>query len=148
MIGFSSDLLVDVAKAADPQRAAAARRRLETLAASGAPRFDGLLASPATEQFRAPLTASRSPVPNGNDLQTKTARRQGNDGDAYRALGAVLLQKAFESIIPASSSTGASKSASAVWKSMLAQQLADVASVSVFPSRDASRQTAAKRASS
>lgn len=146
MFGTSSDLLVDVARAADPQREAAARRRLDSLAPSS--RFGSLLVAPASQQPRIHKAVGETPRLNKDALPAKTAHGHKRDGDAYGALGALLLQKAFESIIPASSSTGASKSASAVWKSMLARQLADVASSSVFPARAASRETGAERISS
>ncbi len=133
VIGSSGDILAEVAAAADPVRSQAARRRLESLADSAQPGFSGLVAAQGPRIQSAPPAAY--PAPQTGFSNPLAAKGNGQSANPYRSLGALLLQKAFETMIPATQAQGASRSASAVWASMLARQLADASAERVFPAQ-------------
>ncbi len=130
MGGFSSDIISEVVAAADPGRAEAARRRLASLAAPAPTDFASLVL-PTPAQSRDPVPASSTRRVDHRKWK-QPAARETPLALAYRSLGAVLLQKAFEAMTPAASSDGASRSASTIWKSMLAQQFAESVSTTMF----------------
>lgn len=152
MQASSVDIISEVAAAADPARAAAARRRLEAMSNSGNDHF-ALLVAASSRAVDKPVAAQ---APTAFDAtRRKVASRLQENADpvasAYRALGGVLLQKTFETMMPKLAGlSAASASASSIWSSMLAQQLAESASGSIFHlSRDpasavSSRAAAAK----
>lgn len=121
----------DVAAAADLRRAEAARRRLGSLAGFDKTQFRNLIDTTAgPTQYRSGKESSPTLAARKSSSQ---APAEGPVDAAYRALGAVLLQKAFEKMLPDQSGIVASKgAASSIWKSMLAQQLADSVATSVF----------------
>ena len=126
-----SDLVLDVARAADPQKADAAAARLRQMAAGAAASgFPALLdAAPAagkSDVLPAGITnmLSRSPRP---------AVGAGRKLDAYQALGRLVLQQAIEQMLPASSSSVYGEGfAGSVWRSMLAEHMAAALAPSVF----------------
>lgn len=126
-----SGIISDVAAAADPRRAEAARRRLGSLAGFDKTQFRNLIGTGAgPTQY---LSGKESSPTLAARKSSSQAPAEDPVGAAYRALGAVLLQKTFESMLPDQSGIVASKgAASSMWKSMLAQQLADSVSTSVF----------------
>jgi peptidoglycan hydrolase FlgJ len=123
-INPGGDLLNDALLAAEPQRAKAAEERLARLAAEGGIEsipFDSLLASPAPAE-NAPLTSFMPPRMGNSGLFSV---KQGN---AYRQFEVTVLKTMFEEMLPqkASAVYGAGFAGS-VWKSMLAQSMAEVA---------------------
>ena len=146
MLALSGDIISEVAAAADPQRALAARRRLESFASQDAGEFAKLV-DPGDRHIPRPATGAAPTVAQG---VKKALARQDESSDpsamAYRALGGVLLQKTFETLMPKlGAAMGSKSSASAVWSSMLAQQLADCVSASVFRGSHAGANAAASR---
>jgi peptidoglycan hydrolase FlgJ len=123
-ISPGADLLNDALLAAEPQRAKAAEERLVRLAAEGGVEsipFDSLLAEPGTAE-NAPLT-SFSPPRMGNSglLSVK-------QGNAYRQFEVTVLKTMFEEMLPQkANAVFGSGFAGSVWKSMLAQSMAEVA---------------------
>ncbi len=116
-----SDIVLDVARAADPARLREAARRLgaEATASAGAD-FGAAMqgareAAPAPASARETLAALSTPSPH------PTAATPAETPQAYRDLEAFFLRTAFDTMLPASSRTGAG---SGVWKSMLADALA------------------------
>lgn len=131
---FSGDLISEVAAAADPTRAAAARRRLEALSNDDGGHFASLV-DPSLRPASKPI-AARTPSAFTPPHRSAAARGRGSVdpvASAYQALGGMLLQKTFETMMPKlAGSSGSNGSASSIWSSMLAQQLADSVSASVF----------------
>lgn len=141
MIAISSDIIADVAAAADPQRARAALRRLESLAAPATHNFASLVHSSAPPRRDRQVIAPAQVRPG---RETPTTRGQAGEDPAaaaYRALGGVLLQKMFETMLPNLGTEAGRTAAASMWKSMLAQQLADSVSASIFPSSIAPTKT-------
>jgi peptidoglycan hydrolase FlgJ len=130
-----SDIVLGVANAADPQklRAAAAQlaRASDTMAASAG--------DPATPETDLPQPASWSPVPNALpafDPQTLAAALQPATAtqnaaakktpEAYKKFEAFLVQTFVESMLPSDApEIFGSGTAGSVWKSMLAEHLAN-----------------------
>jgi peptidoglycan hydrolase FlgJ len=129
-----SDLVLDVARAADPKRVEAAARRLQGIAGDAdATSFAALLQPLQNSASSAkPPTARTNPSVawSAPSAQTKPTA---DPIDPYRALGTLVLQKAVENMLPSKSSTvfGAG-TAGAVWKSALAEQMANAMSAAVF----------------
>ena len=117
-MAISSDIVAEVVAAADPRRAANVRRRLESLSASDGGGFSQLVAPPQKPIGRYAVEMPVAAPPPASM--------------AYRALGGVLLQKTFETMLPDLGGIGAKTSAASMWKSMLAQKLADTVSPSLF----------------
>ncbi len=119
-INPGSDLISDALLAADPERAKAAAERLARLSAKDGQDGD---AAPA---FQAAL-ASQSAAPT---IAVAARPRQGTpkSGSPYQQFEVTVLKSLFELMLPqkATSSFG-SGLAGDVWRSMLAQSLADVA---------------------
>lgn len=135
MAAFSSDIISNVVAAADPRRADAARQKLAASAASAPTEFETLV-QPAQKEARNAAVATPSARVD-RPLAKRPVAGESPVSFAYRSLGAMLLQKAFETMTPTSSSDGASRSAMSVWKSMLAQQFAESASATMFRLPDA-----------
>jgi len=134
VLAISGDIISEVAAAADPIRAAAARRRLEALSNDSVGHFASLV-EPSQRPLSKPL-AAHAPATVTPPPRSVSPRRQGSAdpvASAYQALGGVLLQKTFEAMMPKLAGlSGANSSASSIWSSMLAQQLAESVSASVF----------------
>lgn len=123
-----SDLLLDVARAADPTTSAAAAERLAKIASQGGkddPAFSEVLseigpppAKPAREMEQAVI----SPVMPRFETPVDPAKK------AYQGLEALLLQNVVATMLPDSSEIFGEGSAGAIWRSMLAEELgADLA---------------------
>lgn len=121
-----SDFVSNAATAARPQRMVAARRRVAS--APDTNEFGNLISTNSR--------ALRSPSNKTSPANQKTSTQSSAEdptGAAYRGLGAVLLQKTLEAMIPDQGGIVASRgAASSAWKSMLAQQLAESISAAVF----------------
>ncbi len=128
-----TDIVLDVARAADPRRADAAARRLRDIAGdAGAPEFASLLQSSGAVPASAPTTTAAVQAPAIGAYRSTTRAPAQN---AYQALGSLLLQKAVEEMMPdASSAAFGSGLAGSYWKSFLAEHMAKALSTSVFRS--------------
>ncbi len=118
-----SDLLLDVARAADPSTAAAAAARLAKAAAESGGSdvgfseiLNGVGAPPPSPLSAAGQVAGAAVVPRRSapiDAGTK----------AYQGLEALLLQNLVETMLPESSDLFGEGSAGMMWRSMLAREL-------------------------
>ena len=148
-ISPASDIVLDVARAADPQRLQAAAKRLESIAVgdTGAD-FSAAL---RTSAIAAPPRAFSS---GASSLAMRTGGLAAGHGagtlDPYQSLGGLVLQQAIEKMMPAPSQTmfgvGAGGS---FWKSALAEHLANALAASVFkipPGDGSARHTALQAA--
>jgi hypothetical protein len=117
-----SDLLLDVARAADPAKSSAATQRLARIAADGLPEdedFTEVLDGVATPTAAAPpQQASLSALTADNVAAPTDAEAQ-----AYRGIAALLLQNLVENILPDSEEFFGAEAGASVWKSMLAEEL-------------------------
>jgi peptidoglycan hydrolase FlgJ len=125
-----SDIVLDVARAADPKRAAAAARRLQDIAGeTQAMSFAALLPQDPTHSSMPVADASSHAAA----LSTPPAARPLQNRDPYSALGGLVLQKAIENMLPSGSAATFGKGAAgAIWKSALAEQMTNAISASVF----------------
>jgi len=131
-MAISSDIVAEVVAAADPRRAANVRRRLESLSASDGGGFSQLVAPPQKPIGRYAVEMPVAAPPRANQLVKPLSPGEAPASMAYRALGGVLLQKTFETMLPDLGGIGAKTSAASMWKSMLAQQFAESASATMF----------------
>ena len=123
-VKLPSDLLVDVMQRADPTRKQAAVARLQTAAAQGS-EFAREIDRVAPSQSAAPrhplTTLVSTPVP------VTAGRRPEGQVSSYRGFEKMVLRNLFESLLPSEKSgvfgTGPS---AGVWRSMAAEQLANV----------------------
>lgn len=133
-----SDIVLDVARAADPVCSVAATERLEQLAPSAQPGDAdfadvlGSLQQPAAGQVGALATSAALPPDAGalrTQLEFTSAHLPGNiapvdpQTKAYRGLQALVLQNLVQNILPSDEAFFGSGTAGMIWKSMLADQL-------------------------
>lgn len=122
-----SDLLLDVAKAADPVASAAAAERLAKLAAQGGDMDAGF--SQVLEGVGGPQV---KPGAAADAAAARVNFRPSSPVDpkqkAYQGLEALLLQNLVETMLPKDSDLFGEGSAGMIWRSMLARELgADIA---------------------
>jgi peptidoglycan hydrolase FlgJ len=126
-----SDLIVDVAKAADPQsyraavdklaRADAASGDYDLAAAAVAAAADAKSPAAATPPMNTPVTGASLPAASGPHPPTKAQK-----ANAYSKLEAYFLQTFVEAMLPKDSEAlFGSGVAGNIWKSMLAEHLAN-----------------------
>ena len=122
-----SDILLDVASAADPVKLRAATARLAKLAADPAASDDGFrkaLAAarphPTPPRARASPRASALPPTGGPTL----TRPMTHSKDVYQKFEAVLLQNFVESMLPKDDDAFGDKNTAGAYRSMMAEQLA------------------------
>ncbi len=125
-----TDIVIDVAQAADPQRLAAARQRLldrSAFVSSQAGNFEGLAAKSYAETANASVSVfnNATPIParyqNGNALRATT-----DAATIAQKFEAFILQSMIETILPKEGGAAFGHGAGAgVWRSMLAEQLAN-----------------------
>jgi peptidoglycan hydrolase FlgJ len=119
-----SDIVLDVAKAADPARSVAATERLAQMARGKA----------TTEtSFSNALSGLRSSVNDEAGLRSQVELMSAHRRDstehidpktkAYRGLEALVLQNLVETMMPESEEFFGEGSAGSIWRSMLAQEL-------------------------
>ena len=114
------DIVLDVAKAADPTRYKAAVDRLTRLGAPAAAAFDSLI-DPTTGTIPAGADAVASAADS-----TPTKSNSSDTAKAYRGFEAMTLATFIESSMPEDSAAiFGSGTAGGVWKSMLAEQIAN-----------------------
>ncbi len=122
-----SDILLDVASAADPVKVRAATARLAKLAADPAASnedFGKALASARADMKSGsmsapPLVAASSPA--GGPTIT---RQPTHSKDVYQKFEAVLLQNFVESMLPKDDDVFGDKNTAGAYRSMMAEQLA------------------------
>ncbi len=117
-----SDILLDVARAADPAKSATATERLSRLAADrGAAdtQFADVF-SDTKAPGQAPLAAIASPR-FANEAPEKA--RDIAETKAYQGIGALLLGSLVENMLPESDEFFGQEAGAGMWRSMLAQEL-------------------------
>jgi len=110
-----SDIVLDVARAADPARHRMAVARLDGAAAGEA--FEGVLETVQAEP--APPRPGLAPPP------AAPYPRPADADQAYRGFEAMALTVFLQAMIPDSPSIFGDGTAGSIWKSMLAERLAD-----------------------
>ena len=138
-----SDILLDVASAADPAQVRAATARLNALAAdpgaqnvafsqalaraSGGPPVTTTTLSSGSTAPSSTSTAQLSAAPIGGVSHAAAASATGAHGkpSAYQKFEAVLLQSFVESMLPKDDETFGDKESAGVYRSMMAEQLAN-----------------------
>ncbi|MGP8233441.1 MAG: rod-binding protein [Methylovirgula sp.] len=117
-----SDILLDVARAADPAKSTAAAERLSRLAADGGvsdTQFANILSdvkAPGPAQLpaiAAPRFVNQAPEKAKDIAETK----------AYQGIAALLLENLVENMLPDSDEFFGQEAGAGVWRSMLAQEL-------------------------
>ena len=131
-ISTPGDLVLDVARAADPRRVAAATQKLQMVdGGSGGDRF--ALALEATSPVARKATTSVALPIHAPEIAGRRAAPAASATDPYGALGGSVLQKASEQMMPApSAATFGVGTAGSVWRSSLAEHLATALAPSVF----------------
>ena len=145
-----SDIVLDVAQAADPVKSMAATQRLTQMAGPGA----------ASEDFSGVLENVSVPLDNTANLRSRLNLIGGSSGGAgtsgpadartkaYQGLEALILQNLFETSLPHDESLGGGM-AGDVWRSMMAEQLgkqtAKVVDLKLFPKTGSAHEPEALR---
>jgi len=121
-INPTSDILLDVARAADPAKSTAAAERLSRLAADGGVddmQFANILSDVKTPSS-APLPAIAEPR-FANEAPEKA--KDLAETKAYQGIAALLLENLVENMLPDSDEFFGEEAGAGVWRSMLAQEL-------------------------
>lgn len=118
-----SDIVLDVARAADPARSAAATARLAQLAEAGPASSTDFASLVETERLALSQPDNAAAAVTGAKAPTK--RRPDPRTEAVKGLERLVLQNLVESMLPKETSTLFGRgTAGDVWRSMLAEQLA------------------------
>lgn len=129
MAALLNKIAADGAPAANWARTQGARTRPSPLSAPNAGEF-GVLVGASSRALR---ELSSNDAVAGNQQARQQSSAENSAGAAYRGLGSVLLQKTLEAMLPDQAGLAASKGvAASIWKSMLAQHLADLIAPRVF----------------
>lgn len=133
-----SDIVLDVARAADPASSAAAAERLARIAGEGGKTdsaFSSVMAEvetaepqPAGVDAAAParIGGASPSVPLTEPGFADAAPASAGAGEkAYKGLEAILLQSVVSTMLPEDSEFFGEGSAGEIWRSMLAEQLGD-----------------------
>lgn len=133
-----SDLLLDVARAADPAKSSAAAEKLARIAGNSgagdegfAEVLDGVGASPPPPSPPpqptppAPPAASAPQQPGASAIKLAKLDTAPTDGEvkAYRGIEALVLQNLIETMLPESDEFFGAQAGASIWKSMLAEEL-------------------------
>ena len=119
-----SDLLLDVARAADPAKVREATAKLARLAADPSATNDGFdkaLSKAKVARPDPPASAAPSPLPAAAGSLRATAQPK---ADAYKKFEAVLLQNFVESMLPKDDDSFGDSASAGIYRSMMAEQLA------------------------
>ena len=124
-----SDLLLDVARAADPAKVREATAKLARLAADPSFANEGFgkaLAAAKVDKpgASAPASATKSPVLLPGTAGSLRAAAQPKT-DTYKKFEAVLLQNFVESMLPKDDETFGDAASAGIYRSMMAEQLAN-----------------------
>lgn len=122
-ISLPSDIVLDVAKAADPAKYQAAAKRLSELSASsGTTEFANVLNAVGG---RPVMRIPTDPYAIKTASQNQTALSAGKKDDTYQQFEAFVLQTFVESMMPKDAENVFGKgTAGNIWKSMMAEQMA------------------------
>lgn len=129
-----SDILLDVARAADPAKSSAATERLTRLGADVGvddAQFSEILShvdTPRAAPNTAPLPAIAEP--RFANAQTEKAK-DAAETKAYQGIAALLLENLVENMLPDSDEFFGAQAGAGIWRSMLAQELGTSLSKSV-----------------
>ncbi len=132
-----SDIVLDVARAADPVSSAAATERLAKIAGDSAksdPAFGDVMADVETAPPVAMAANAGAPIPVHASSAPLLRQPQLSDAPVnpdtkvYQGFQAVLLQNVLSMMLPESSDFFGEGSAGEIWRSMLAEQLGDALS--------------------
>jgi len=121
-----SDILLDVARAADPAKSSAATERLARLGADigvDDTQFSDVLSdvdTPRAALDEAPLPASAEP--RFANVQPEKAK-EAAETKAYQGIAALLLENLVENMLPDSDEFFGAQAGASIWRSMLAQEL-------------------------
>ncbi len=145
-----SDIVLDVAQAADPVKSMAATQRLMRPASPDDPSANF---SNALEKASVPLDNTANLKTQLGLMGTPTSVSHLNSADArtkaYKGLEALVFQNLFETTLPRDESLG-SGMAGNVWRSMMAEQLgkqaAKMIDLGLFPKSDAAHDHRALKA--
>lgn len=132
-----SDIVLDVAKAADPASSAAATERLAKIAGNSGksdPAFADVMADVETAPPIAMAANAGAPIPVHASSEPLLRQPQLSDAPVntetkvYQGFQAVLLQNVLSMMLPESSDFFGEGSAGEIWRSMLAEQLGNALS--------------------
>lgn len=119
----TSDIVLDVARAADPARSAAATARLARIAKGEQVSSPGF-AEVAEAERVGPLESHMSSVA-APDVGMRTIQRAGARSQAIKGVEQLVLQKLVEAMLPKETGVLFGRgTAGDMWRSMLAEQLA------------------------
>ncbi|MGO9673883.1 MAG: rod-binding protein [Methylocella sp.] len=122
-INPASDIVLDVARAADPSKALAATERLARIG-SAAPVAGGFAGLVAPTQSSESALRSQIGAMSGRPAFVESVAT-GDDAKAYKGLEQLVLQRLVEAMLPKEESgVFGSGTAGDVWRSMLSEQLA------------------------
>lgn len=125
-----SDIVLDVARAADPERAAAVARRLASLGASSNAAAPGFDFAAALDETRSPAAVASPRVPVAPDLRARLAELDGDSGDkaakAEVKFEAVMLNSFISEMLPKDAPDAFGKGvAGQMWRSLLSEKIAN-----------------------
>jgi peptidoglycan hydrolase FlgJ len=119
-----SDILLDVARAADPAKTTAATERLTRLAADAGvsdDQFSSVLSDVDTPSSApAPLPALAEPR---FEMEQSQKAKDLAETKAYQGISALLLENLVDTMLPQSDEFFGSEAGADVWRSMLAEEL-------------------------
>lgn len=119
-----SDLLLDVANAADPAKSSAAAERLARIAGNGGADDGGF--TEVLDGVEQPPAVAPRPEPSFSASATKPDAGDGSSDaevKAYRGIEALVFQSLVETMLPDGEEFFGTGFAASVWKSMLAEEL-------------------------
>jgi peptidoglycan hydrolase FlgJ len=128
-----SDILLDVARAADPAKSSAATERLTRLA--GDVGVDDAQFSDVLSHVDMPRAMPNAPLPaiaepRFANLQSEKAK-DAAETKAYQGIAALLLENLVENMLPDSEEFFGAQAGAGIWRSMMAQELGTSLSKSV-----------------
>lgn len=126
-ISTQSDFILDAIRAADPTRVQAAVDKLKAMEEGVV--FDGEVRSARMGAIARGSRLENVARPEIGDQRIVRAR---SDIDPKVALGALLLQKTIEQIMPQNSSFFGAGSAGSIWRSTFAEKLAETIAPRIF----------------
>ena len=119
-----TDVILEVASAADPSRATLAAQRLNALAGSNAPAADFVS---SLDQAAAAANATPAPLPGGADARSRLAEAAGGPdklGQAKTQFEAMMLNSFVSELLPKDTGEVFGQGmAGDMWRSMLAEQV-------------------------
>ena len=122
-----TDIVLDVARAADPTRYRQAVAKLDPAAAGTESAFSRALSAQASTSTgqTVPVGQARSPAPTDAGPSSAAEAKARNTAETYRQFEAMALSNLIEASMPSDSSFFGKGVAGDTWKSMLVQQMAD-----------------------